>query len=197
VFPSPTLFRDFSTKEAEEDRDTFSHQTLLLTALTALNNPNNNPTIHEHLVKDERVRYMFQGTNRHTRVMDAVTTILITDKEIIATMIQGVQKIVAVKEEAIITAANKADIGPQILENLDLDLDDILEQRDPTSDKTVFVSFPNIDKKLFKSSKELSSIDSSSTSGSRDHVCKPIAVNKGFWNNILKSNSGFIVDSKK
>ena len=190
-------FGDFNTTKAKEERELFSHQTLLLTALTALNNPNNSPKLHDNLVKEERVEYMRQQTTRHTPVMDAVTTILITDKEIIATMARGIQTILAIKQDPIETKQEAIDTekleAPQN-DDFDLDLEGIEteERPDPASQKTVFLSFPNIDKKIV-----MSSINSSSTGSSCDHFCKPIAVDKGYWKEILNSGTGFIFESKK
>lgn len=165
----------FSTPEAQEARAEFSHQTLLLTALTALNNQNTNkPSFHDKLVFDERIKYMSRKTDTHTNVVDSATSILITGTEIIATMSHGVKSIVAVKEES---SGN---------DDPDDDEDIAREKPDPNSDKTLFLSFPNIDKKLFKST----------GSGSQDQFCKPIAEDVGFWRQINNLNTGFIVDSK-
>jgi hypothetical protein len=162
----------FSTPEAQEARTKFSHQTLLLTALTALNNGGKSPSFHDKLVFDERIKYMRRKTDTHTSVVDSVTSILITGTEIIATMSHGVKSIVAVKEES---SGN---------DDPDEDEDIAREQPDPNSDKALFLSFPNIDDKLFK------------PTGSQDFFCKPIAEDVGFWRQINNSNTGYIVDSK-
>jgi hypothetical protein len=198
---------DPSTPEAQKDRDIFSHQTLLLTALTALNNPNHNPTLNDRIVNEERLACMKQKTNHHTRVTDAAATILITDTEILATtsMTQEVYTIVAIKEDSEdgnrrLQDAIKAGLEPQSLEisNEFIDSEDIAREKpDPSHKKTVFFPFPSINKKLLKSSKALSPIGSSSTGGSHDHICQPIVVDKGFWDQILNSETGFMVESKK
>jgi hypothetical protein len=167
--------RDFYTPEAQNDRDTFSHQTLLLTALTALNNRHRkHPSINEAAVSLERLEDMKHNSNRHTRVMDAVTTILITDTEIVATMTRGVQSIIAVREE----------VDSPGLAGEEENFDECMEQADPKCDKTLICSFPNINEKH------------SFGSSSPDHLCKPITVDEGFWDKILKSKTGFILDKK-
>jgi hypothetical protein len=176
---------DFSTQEAQNDRDTFCYQTLLLTALTALNNDlrRNHPTIHEVAVFSERLTDMKNNTNKHTRVMDAATAILITDTEILATMTHGVQSIVAVREE----------VNDPGLAGEEENFDACMEQADPSCDRTLICSFPNINNKhSFRDKKN----PSSSTSESPDNFCKPITAEEGFWKEILKFKTGF-VDSKR
>jgi hypothetical protein len=86
----------FSASQAEQDREKFSHQTLILTALTAINSPNKHPTFQKHLVNQERIQYMKEKAT-HTPIIDAATAILITDTEILATMSRA-HNIVALKE---------------------------------------------------------------------------------------------------
>jgi hypothetical protein len=74
----------FST-QAASDRETFSNQTLLLTALTAINNPSSHPSLNDSEVNKERLHLMKEKAAR-TRIIDAATTILVTDTEILATM---------------------------------------------------------------------------------------------------------------
>jgi hypothetical protein len=82
-----------------EKRETFSHQTLILTVLAAINNPNHHPTFKATEVNNERIQYMKDKTN-HIPVIDAATTILVTHTEILATMTRGVNThgLVAIKE---------------------------------------------------------------------------------------------------
>jgi len=93
--PSQTL--GLGVISEERDRETFSHQTLILTALAAMNNRNHHPTFKADEVEDERIRYM-KDKNSHTSVIDAATTILITDTEVLATMTRGVNRLFAIKE---------------------------------------------------------------------------------------------------
>jgi hypothetical protein len=89
-----------SPKEAREDREKFSHQTLLLTALTAVNNINCHPSLNDSDVNRLSMQYM-KDKAAHTPIIDAATTILVTDSEILATMAYGVQdthSILALKE---------------------------------------------------------------------------------------------------
>jgi hypothetical protein len=77
-----------NSEEAKQDREKFSHQTLILTALTAINNTNNHSTFNANQVSKERFKYMKEKIAR-TPIIDAATTILVTDTEILATMARG------------------------------------------------------------------------------------------------------------
>src|SRR5437016_10350494 len=85
---------DFQTLSIDSEnvraQETFSNQTLILTALAAINNPSHHPTFNESQISKERLRYMKDKATNHTPIIDAATTILITDTEILATMARGV-----------------------------------------------------------------------------------------------------------
>jgi hypothetical protein len=197
-----------------EDRETFSHQTLILTALTAINNPNHHPSFNDDQVNKERLRYMKEKST-HTPVIDAATTILVTDTEILATMSRGVpatHSIVALKETEkgndqehknrelyydLLKSRLRNDSGQMLMEMEEL-LPDEFEtvksdsattnsNEDPSN---VFVSFPNINKTI-SMQKPTKSFTSS------DPICKPIDTVNGHWAQILKLKSGFIFDSTK
>jgi hypothetical protein len=55
----------------DHDRETFSHQTLILTALTAINNQNHHPTFMAAEVEKERIQNM-KDKNSHTSVIDSM-----------------------------------------------------------------------------------------------------------------------------
>lgn len=211
--------QDPRSLKAREDRETFSCQTLILTALTAINNGNNHPTLHNEGVNKERIKFMNDKVH-HTPVIDAATTILVTDTEILATMTRGTHGIVAIQE---IKGENQVEddrlsalldseesglntLGPEIpirvLGKIDALLPDSVdyntEESGNADDKDVFFSFPNICKSIPVS--EGSSpyrIDSSSTSDLDDPICKPIIVDKGLWEQIMDLNSGFILEGPK
>lgn len=199
-----SLSQDPCSSEAKENRETFSRQTLILTALTAINSPNHHPTFNEFLVNKERIQYMKDKTD-HTPIIDAATKILITDTEILATMTRGVQcahSIVAIKEmkeqykehdnklETLLESGLK-DLDSKASTRLARELDALLPDSDDfdweeshNPDKDVFISFPNINSAI--------PIDSSSYTG--DPICKPIIMNEGLWNQIMMSKNGFIFE---
>jgi hypothetical protein len=201
---------------AREDRELFSNQTLILTALTAINNPNMHPLLNAKQVNDTRLQYMKDKGTRHTPVIDAATTILITDTEILATMAHGIQdkhSILALREvkeeykdqlDALLQSDNESN-GSRLLDGIekilpaDFDVEshrdepgsdfDVESHKDePVSNKGVFISFPNIDKGLhFKNCTEGLPIDS-------PPMCNPIHTGNERWTKIMTSKSGFIFE---
>lgn len=195
----------FSASQAEQDREKFSHQTLILTALTAINSPNKHPTFKKNLVNQERIQYMKEKA-AHTPIIDAATAILITDTEILATMSRA-HSIVTLKElkgkdqeseEQLLLGRLESEIkrlSPKASVKLLKSFDELLPD-DPDMDLVtrtvnhpgdVFVSFPNINEAI--------SMQEEYTSG--DPICKPIAKGVGYWNRILESKSGYIFDLPK
>jgi hypothetical protein len=191
---------------ALEMRETFSHQTLILTALTAINSPAQHPSFNTSQVNKERLQYM-KEKSAHTPVIDAATTILVTDTEILATMARGAHathSIVALKEVKEEDQGYNRDLDDllpdldtgRLLSTIDAlepdnfgmaeiglanDEASIDEGRLGVSDKDVFISFPNINTEI--------PIEGS------DSTCKPITMGPGHWNDIMKSKSGFIIES--
>ena len=196
---------------AAEDRETFSCQTLILTALTAINNPNHHPTLHDIEVNKERIQYMKEKAI-HTPVIDAATTILVTNTEILATMTRAVKNahsIVAIKEIKEDNGVNRIHdeklndlFESPHFKTLDSpasnrflkDIDALLPDSESNSDNNgvldkdhVFISFPNVNKSIL-------SMDSLSS----NHLIKPISVDsKGLWTQIKASKDGIIVESTK
>jgi hypothetical protein len=195
--------------QAAEDRETFSSQTLILTALTAVNNPNHHPTLHDIEVNEERIQYMKEKAS-HTPVIDAATTILVTNTEILATMtrqLQNAHRIIAIKEinENNLKVNQEHDDklndlfkSPQFneldspasnrfLKTIDALLPDSesnLDDKGASDEDHVFISFPN--------SNEAIRMDSSESSS--NHLIKPIALDNGLWAQIMDSKTGIIVD---
>jgi hypothetical protein len=190
---------------AREEREIFSHQTLILTALTAINSPNHHPILHATQVNEERLQLMRDKTLQ-TSTIDAATTILVTDTEILASMARGVyasDSIFALRElqigepfedEARVESQLR-DLDPntssQILEELDELLPDTLNamkngDEGRVSDKDVFFSIPNPNKAI--------SIESSTSS---DPICKPIAMGGELWTRIMESKTGFMFNLTK
>lgn len=160
-----------------EDRKTFSHQTLILTALAAINNPSNHPTFKAAEVNKERIQYM-KDTAIRTPIIDAATTILVTDTEILATMasVYAPHSIVALKK----SESNEDQAHNKTLDNLfeeklkfldaqssmkfwremdgvlpdDLGVEDIIDEAQHASkgpglkDKDIFISMPNINQNI-------------------------------------------------
>jgi hypothetical protein len=206
----------FSPEEARENRETFSHQTLILTALTAINNTNHHPTFNDVQINKERVEYM-KKKSTHTPVIDAATTILVTDTEILATMARGVHtahSIVTMKEMEendqedkslldnglkLSDLDSKASI--QVLRQIDelLPNDIITEKSGPAIDTTcygdVFFSFPNINIAVLMQ-KSTGTHSSQQSSTSNDTICVPIAMDSSYWAQIWESSRGFILDPK-
>ena len=205
-----------------EDRETFSHQTLILTALTAINSSNKHPTFNNAHVIQERLTYMNEKAF-HTPTIDAATTLLVTDTEILATMAHGsnaLQGIVTVKEiekskdqleedkkklDALFESGLKNGSGTTE-ENI-LRMDGLLseefytvnypENSDPVED--LFISFPNINEEvLIQKSTERLPIDlSQQSSTSSDPICRPIEMGNGHWAEIQTKKKGYIFESTK
>ena len=189
-----------SDSQAERDREKFSHQTLILTALTAINNPSRHSTFNDALVNRERIQYMREKAS-HTPIIDAATTILITDTEILVTMSRA-HSIVSFKEikgrdeeysllhqelESRIKDLNSEE-SMKLLKQFDEFLPNVVGD-DAVADKyhgDVFVSFPNINERI-----------PMQESTSDDYICRPIAEDKGYWKRILESKSGYIFDPLK
>jgi hypothetical protein len=206
-----------------EDRKTFSHQTLILTALAAINNPSNHPTFKAAEVNKERIQYM-KDTAIRTPIIDAATTILVTDTEILATMasVYAPHSIVALKEDQ---AHNKTldnlieaklkhldakssmkfwrEMDGVLPDDLGIDITDEAQHASKgpdLKDKDIFISIPNINQNIripSQKSTERLPINSHQSSTSNDPICKPIAVVAGRWQDILKSKSGFIFEAAK
>ena len=148
-----------SQAQAAKDRETFSHQTLLLTVLTAINNPNHHPSFNVNQVNQERVKYM-QAKAARTPVIDAATTILVTDTEILATMacgvrgMQGILTLKATQEENVVKMQllNRLE-NPDLHQVDEFPLDDFfMEGNGPVTDEaqaacksSLFLSLPNPD----------------------------------------------------
>jgi hypothetical protein len=198
-----------SRVKASEDREKFSAQTLILTALTAINNPNSHPTFNDILVNRERVQYMKDKVNR-TAVIDAATTILVTNTEILATMTCGVQNahsisdsILAVKDTTVQLEDSNHDEKLHALfqsklndisAGSELDIDALLPNSEyfcteelMPDDEDVFISFPNPNTAI---------PIPSSTYNSDDSFCKPIAVDNGRWASIMEKKCGYTGTSK-
>ena len=203
--------------QAEEDRETFSHQTLLLTALTAINN--HHPSFNDYQISQERLEYM-RDKATHTPIIDAATTILVTDTEILATMACGVDgtthSLVALRE----IGQNENTHVEQLLNSGNLDFQmmnkydeyipgdfDLVENGPATyeaqaeaAEHPLFVSFPNINTTVPMQAPgptARSPIDSSQQSSmSRDSICTPIVIEEGHWSQIMASKSGFVFGSK-
>jgi hypothetical protein len=203
AFPSSTMPTDSGSSlsliaQAEKDlkdRETFSHQTLLLTALTAINNQNHHPSFNIAEVNTERVEYMQQKAAR-TPVIDAATTILVTDKEILATIARGVCGMQGILTLRATQEENTEKTNLLNLKNPDLRQVDAFPQDDfameavtegeVATEGSLFVSLPNPASDLSR--------ESSTSSGP---ICKPIAMDDGHWPQILESKNGFIFGSKK
>lgn len=205
---------DPSSKEALNDRETFSHQTLILTALTAINSSNHHPTFNDIPVIRERVQYMKDKAD-HTPVIDAATTILVTDTEILATMTRGAQNthsIVAITTSKEIQETDqqhdeklnellelhlptlKSDASIHVLRKIDELLPDDFNDFSGESgvEKNVFISFPNINTKV----PLLINRTEESELPVHDPICKPIAMDKGLWTQIMESKRGYFTESK-
>jgi hypothetical protein len=211
--------------KASEDRETFSHQTLILTALTAINSPNNHPIFNGIEVNKERLRCMKERIT-HTRIIDAATAILITDTEILATMARGANtahSIVAIKEimrkdqesdsqlhdDLLQVGKQFQDLDPGASDRVLGEIDGLIPgelhmaksvtdegHRVPADD--VFVSFPNINKAIPFPMQEQLPIDSvQQSSTSHGPICTPIATVNGHWTQIMESKKGFIFESTK
>ena len=193
--------------ESEQDRETFSHLTLLLTALTAINSPNDHPFFNEVEVNKERLEFMKQKAN-HTPVIDAATTVLVTDTEILATMTRGVpnaHSMIAMKEEhyhdqadekSLDAALLQLELKPslQILREMDeiIPVEEILQVSDDLDKEgighgssNVFISFPNINSAIRSGS--------SSTSKPDGYKIQPLISEKSFWSQITESKCGYLV----
>lgn len=201
-----------SQAQAEKDRETFSHQTLLLTALTAINNENHHPSFNLDDVNRDRVEYMRAKTS-HTSIIDAATTILITNTEILATMARHhAHGIFAFKEiqgnnpeqmkliDDLLTSPDPqlGKIDELLPDHLDMDGNGPVTWTDSDEAQTaseghVFVSFPNTNKKICVQAPANLSQQSSTSSGP---ICQPIATDNGHWSQIMESTSGFIFGSK-
>ena len=187
----------------EHMRETFSHQTLILTALAAINNRNHHPIFNATEVEKERIQYMQDNKNSHTPVIDAATMILITDTEVLATMTRGVQnlkahRLVAIKEinqedesefNSLLDSQLDANHSQLLLRGIDevlseLDSDHGRVKRDQIPDEGIFLSFPNPNEEIF--------LGSHSIPSSTDTICKPIKMDKGLWTQIMLLGSGHI-----
>jgi hypothetical protein len=188
----------------ENDREIFSHQTLLLTALAAINNGNHHPTFKATEVDKERSQYMNDMNHNNTSIIDAATAILITDTEILATMTRGLHdpnahRLVAIKEidqedESRINSLLESQLDANTTDNLKLlrKIDEVLphsdhdrarEKGDSAPGDGVFLSFPNPNNNIPMGD---------SQSSASDHICKPIQMDKGLWYKILELKSGYI-----
>jgi len=192
--PSQTL--GLGVISEERDRETFSHQTLILTALAAMNNRNHHPTFKADEVEDERIRYM-KDKNSHTSVIDAATTILITDTEVLATMTRGVNGLFAIKE---VNQEDESRLNSMLASQVDAntsalflrEIDEVLpdsdhdgKKRDHMPDEGVFFSFPNPNKHIHMGT-------GPPISSSTDAICKPIKMDKELWTQIVQLGSGYI-----
>src|ERR1700678_1578273 len=96
--------------------------------------------------------------NNNISVIDAATTILITDTEILATMTQGVNRLFAIKE---VNQENESRFKSQLESQVDantselFEIDEVLpdsehngKKRDHMPDEGVFFSFPNPNKEI-------------------------------------------------
>jgi hypothetical protein len=122
----------------------------------------------------------------HTRVIDAATTILVTDTEILATMARSHNghNIIALKQDQNLNGPLPDKLESQ-LRSLDLKGYRLLDQ-------DVFVSFPNIDKAILTSTQPMDLAQQSS-----DPICKSIDTANGHWAQIQQSKNGFIFGSTK
>jgi hypothetical protein len=193
---SPSQSLPLGVISGDRDRETFSHQTLILTALAAINNRNHHPTFMAAEVEKERIQNM-KDKNSNTSVIDAATTILITDTEILATMNRGPNRLFAVKE---INQENESRFKCQLESQVDantselFEIDEVLpdskhngKKRDHMPDEGVFFSFPNPNKE----------IPMDTISSSTDATCKPIKMDKGLWTQIVQLRSGYIDEPTK
>ena len=216
--PAQTTSLSSQLEDSSEssDREIFSRQTLVLTALTAINNPNNHPTFNNIQVNQERLKFMKEKASQtSTPIIDAATTILVTDTEILATMAHGANAshgIVAIKEieiekgdelvkmtnEKIVDSLNQSELGNDvestlmILRGMDGHLPDefyplpVAENDEPELED-VFVSFPNINEALGVPLEKSTS----------NPICRPIEIDIGHWAEIMKRETGFIFGSPK
>jgi hypothetical protein len=196
-------------EDCARDREIFSQQTLVLTALTAINNPNKHPTFKHSQVSQERLQFMKEKASP-TPIIDAATTILVTNTEILATMANGANSshgIVALTEiekgeellegprrKIVDLAKSKFKDGIEstlFLRDLDGHLPDefypLPVNEDSVPDEDIFVSFPNIDKALAVPLPKPTS----------SPICKPIDLGNGRWAQIMKGKTGFIFESSK
>ena len=178
---------------AKKDRETFSHQTLVLTALTAINSANQHPSLNDAKVRVERFLTM-KDKAESTRVIDAATTILVTNAEVIATMAHGADSIVTLTE----INRNGEHSLPRVRDLLQsrapdtkqhhifgevdelIPADEIIRLRNEPrkSDHQVFVSFPNPRK------------SNSSFGSNGDRVCT--SVGDKHWTKIWNSKKVLI-----
>ena len=146
-------------------------------------------------VEKKRIQNM-KDKNSHTSVIDAATTILITDTEILATMTRGVNRLFAIKE---VNQENKSRFKSQLELQVDtntselFEIDEVLpdsdhngKKRDHMPDEGVFFSFPNPNKEIPMGT------GSPPISSSIDATCKPITMDKGLWTQIVQLRSGYI-----
>jgi hypothetical protein len=176
---------------AMKDREFFSHQTLVLTALSAITAVNQHPKFKDDEVRIERLAYMqTESKSTHTRVIDAATTILVTNAEVLATMAREGRSIVTLN--ATIRKGQDPFLG-DLLQSSGLNnktrkifgkVDELLPgdldvmNSDPKSGGQVFVSFPNPRRE--------------SLMPSSDRVCEPTALVSGYWTEIWKSKKVLI-----
>jgi hypothetical protein len=197
---SPSQSLPLGVISGDRDRETFSHQTLILTALAAINNRNHHPTFKATEVENERIQYM-KDKNSHTSIIDAATTILITDTEILATMNRGPNRLFAIKE---ITQEDESRFKSQFESQVDANTSELFEinevlpdsdhngkKRDHMPDEGVFFSFPNPNKEIPMGT------GSPPISSSTDATCKPIKMDKGLWTQIVQLRSGYIDEPTK
>ncbi|KAM6490168.1 hypothetical protein JOM56_014360 [Amanita muscaria] len=95
------------SEDVEMLRTQFSHLTLLLALVTAINNRSNHPTLHSAEVFEERLQRI--QSNSRTKVMEAAIGILVQNTEILAGMSYGGSAVTVAVEEKI--KGPESDVG--------------------------------------------------------------------------------------
>ncbi|KAM6493056.1 hypothetical protein JOM56_011190 [Amanita muscaria] len=95
------------SEDVEMLRTQFSHLTLLLALVTAINNRSNHPTLHGAEVFEERLQRI--QSNSRTKVMEAAIGILVQNTEILAGMSYGGSAVTVAVEEKI--KGPESDVG--------------------------------------------------------------------------------------
>jgi hypothetical protein len=158
----------------------------------------------------------------HTPIIDAATTILVTDTEILATMAHGgaPDAIVALKEvekgnleleeerkkldvllESHVENDIESDSTRRFLGEMDGllpdEFDTVPVESGPVTDEDVFISIPNMNKKIHvqESTERFDLSQQSSTSS--DPICRQIHMGSGRWAQIMELKTGFIFESTK
>src|ERR1700678_202916 len=132
---------------------------------------------------------------RHTSVIDAASTILITNTEILATINRGPNRLFAIKE---ITQEDESRFKSQLKSQVDantselFEIDEVLpdsdhngKKRDHMPDEGVFFSFPN-------PNKEIPMGTGPPISSSTKPTCKQHKMEKKLWTQIVQLGSGYI-----